>query len=168
MTFREIVEDWCSRHPLLLHDPDPKAKNKRFYLVRDIASIPDFTRTMPDNQSPCVMFDLMTDDQYFADGKREVTYTLYFAAKAGKGTNLPTEMEDVEHAFKVIDILIQEFRRHCERHNDNQRKPYIETYFRTFPYGPLLNGWYAKGVQLEVVENVTCETYELANLTEEP
>lgn len=159
MTFKEFVEDWCCRHPLLLHEPE--GENKRFFLVRDIAAIPDFTRTLPENESPCIMFDLMTDDQYFADGKREVSYTLYFAAQAGNGTNLPDEMEDVVHAFKVIDTLIQNFRKHCEEHNGNHKKPHIETYFRTFPYGPLLNGWYAKGVQLEVVENVTCEDYEL-------
>lgn len=168
MTFKEIVEDWCSRHPLLMHDATPKSKNKRFFLVRDIAAIPDFTRTLPDNESPCVMFDLMTDDQYFADGKREVTYTLYFAAKAGKGTNLPNEMEEVVHAFSVIDVLIQNFRKYCDRLSEKRIKgnPQIETYFRTFPYGPLLNGWYAKGVQLEVVENVTCEDYELAEPAE--
>lgn len=166
MTFKEFVEDWCIRHPLLLHEPE--GENKRFFLVRDIAAIPDFTRSLPENESPCIMFDLMTDEQYFSDGKREVSYTLYFAAQAGNGTNLPDEMEEVEHAFKVIDVLIQNFRKYCVKVSAERKKgiPIIDTYFRTFPYGPLLNGWYAKGVQLQVVENVTCEDYELLKPTD--
>ena len=158
MTFKDFVEDWTRQHPLMLHDPDPDNDNKRFFLVRDIAAIPDFTRTLPDNASPCILFDMMYDAHYYSDGQRECTYTLYFMGQAGQGTNLPDENEAVMHTFAQEHRLIQDFRKYCEESNDLRRRsvPQIETYFRTFPYGPLLNGWYATGVTIDVVEAIEC------------
>lgn len=156
MTFKQFVEQWCKEHPMLLHEPE--VKNKRFFLTRDIAAIPDFTRSLPENQSPCVLFDMMYDCHYYADGSREVSYTLYFMSKAGKGTNLPGEEEEVMHAFSIQHRLIQDFRKYCEESNDKRRSsvPQVDTYFRTFPYGPLLNGWYATGVNIDCVEKIEC------------
>lgn len=156
MTFKEFVEDWCRQQMDMLHDPEND--NKRFFLVRDIAAIPDFTRSLPENASPCVLFDMMYDAHYYADGERECTYTLYFMGQAGMGTNLPDENEEVMHVFAKEHKLIQEFREYCEVSNDkrDRRRPMIETYFRTFPYGPLLNGWYATGVTIDVQEAIHC------------
>lgn len=156
MTFKEFVEDWCRQQKDMLHDPDND--NKRFFLVRDIAAIPDFTRTLPDNASPCVLFDMMFDAHYYSDSVRECTYTLYFMGQAGNGTNLPDENEEVMHIFSKEHELIQEFREYCEESNDkrDRKRPMIETYFHTFPYGPLFNGWYATGVTIEVQEVIHC------------
>lgn len=161
MTLREITEDWAAQHPRILHDPNA---NKRFHLIENgFSRVADFTRSLGENESPCILWDLMDDGySYDEEGKLSIKRIIYFCAQADEGTNLPDSMPSVERAIAECHKLVNEFRNYIrkEQDKDHPRKDFmgIDLAWDVFPYGPLYNGWYSVGVTIDSVETVNlCE-----------
>lgn len=152
MNLQTILELWATHSPTLLHS---RESNKRVFFVRGVAAVPDFTRTLPRNISPCILFDLHHDVEYISEGKKNVAYTIYFCAKSA-GMKPNDDLFAVD-AIETTEKLIEEFREFIIRRQDDNDFDFlsISTEFSTFPYGPLFDGWFATACALNKIERIS-------------
>lgn len=148
------MELFAEHHPDISHTPGVASSNKRFFNVRSLGAVPEFSSRLPLNASPCIMFDLQHDARYVSEGKKEVTYTAYFCARGGTGK--PNEEELAAMAITQTEELIEDFRRYVIKKQEEADPDYasIDLDFSTYPYGPLMGGWYATAVTINKIESV--------------
>lgn len=161
-TLKDLLTEFCIRHPLILHE---ETSNKRLFLIENgLSRVPEFTSTLPENISPCVLWDLMDDGRKFVSlGKQQVKRIVYFLAQTESGSNLPDTEPEVESTMNTLLGLVYEFREFISQSQDNRdaRAMGIDLNFDIFPYGPFYNGWYSMGVSIECTEIVRCSQHTL-------
>lgn len=164
---KDLLTEFCIRHPLMQHD---ETKNTRLFVIENgLNRVPEFSHTLPENTSPCALWDLMDDGRKFVSmGKMQVKRVIYFMGQTESGDNLPDREPEAEAVFAQLEMLAHEFRSFIsERQDANDRRSIgIDLDFDIFPYGPLFNGWYAIGMSIDCTEIVPCRQYTLLPLPE--
>lgn len=149
--FGNIIEEWASKYKPMQHIPGETSKNKRFFLIDSIVSLPDFMKSIPMTNSPCVAYEFHIKAS-IDGGLIKPTYTIYFLVDCG--TSKPNKVmadnavtQAAGHALKFLAWIREQQDYRPELKNIEVENVDMDT------FGPLLNGWYAVFLELQDVDN---------------
>jgi hypothetical protein len=153
LRFDNIVEEWARKYKPMQHDNSANSKNKRYFGLGSVSSIPDFVNTLPKNASPAV--GCVTHLEGNLQGKfLYPNYKVYFFVKCPTMVNKDSLMEAnakaecLDHAIKFIAWLQDQKR-------VKQRKELGQIDTENIDYdtrGPLFDNWYACELYIRNIE----------------
>lgn len=156
LRFDRIVEEWATKYKPMLHDGSANSKNKRYFGLGSITSIPDFVKTLPANLSPAVGCVTHLDGDIKSGKFMYPSYKIYFFVKCvspvGKDAlkEADTKAECLDHAIEFIAWILNE-------RTVNNRKELNHIDLDNIDYGtrgPLFDNWYACELYLKNIDFV--------------
>lgn len=149
--FGEIIEEWAEKYKPMQHVPGETSKNKRFFLIDSIVSLPDFMKSITSTNSPCVAYEFHIKAS-ITGGMIRPTYTVYFLVDCG--TSKPNKVmannavtQAADHALKFLAWIREQQETRPELRNIEVDNVDMDT------FGPLLNGWYAVFLEFQDIDN---------------
>lgn len=149
--FGKIVEEWATKYKPMQHVPGETSKNKRFFLIDSIVSLPDFMKNITSTNSPCVAYEFYVKAGIH-EGIIKPTYTVYFLVDCG--TSKPNKVmaskavtQATDHALKFLAWIRKQQDIHPELRNIEVDDVEMDT------FGPLLNGWYSVFLEFQDTDN---------------